>query len=276
MYLEFEFFVDPPIPGKDILIAELSEIGFESFTENENTLNAYIQDNFFDEKNLDKINLLKNPAFKISYLQKKIEDQNWNAVWESNFEPIEVEDKILVRAPFHQDNNKFEYQIIISPQMSFGTGHHETTWLVLYLMLHLDLKEKTVLDIGCGTGILSIMAAKAGAKTINAIDIDDWSYENTKDNILLNNTVNINVEKGNSELITGRIFQVILANINKNVLLMDLKFYSQSLMHGGILILSGFFDVDVNEISSEAQKNNLNIIDISTKNHWVAMKLEKE
>ena len=159
--------------------------------------------------------------------------------------------------------------------MSFGTGHHETTWLVMKLMLGLDFKNKKVLDMGCGTGILSILASMAGAENVSAIDIDHWSIANTKDNIALNNAVHINVEKGDSDLIKNQIFEVILANINKNVLLVDIKKYAQSFANNGTLILSGFFDVDTSEIIAEANKNSLFLTETLVKNHWAALKFEK-
>ncbi len=229
-YIEFSAKVEPLEIGKEILIAELAEIGFESFIDFEEGIRAYIKENDFKNELINDISLIANPNFKIQYEIKQIQNQNWNKTWEESFSPIIVNDECAIRAPFH-DNFGLQYEIVINPQMSFGTGHPETTYLMIEKMLGLEMNGDAVLDMGCGTGVLAILAAKKGATKVVAIDIDDWAYENTLENIRNNSCEEILVKKGGAELIEGLSFNLILANINRNILLNDIKYYSKALQH---------------------------------------------
>lgn len=257
----------------ELLIAELAEVGFESFVENENCLQAYIAADIFDEGLLIDL----QQAYDFSYEQQVIEKTNWNEEWEKNYQPVEVADKVRVRAIFHEPNPKFGYEILITPKMSFGTGHHETTSLMLETQLELLYEGKRVLDAGCGTGILAIMAFLLGAKEVEAFDNDEWAIENTKENIQLNKASNIRAFLGTIEnvLYEGNMYGIILANINKNVLLKDIPSYAQVLEAKGDLLLSGFYEADVVEIEAVAKLNSLSVVGKKTKNNWVALHLKK-
>lgn len=266
-YLEFSFLIKPISPVRDILVASLSETGFESFVETETGLLAYIPKKEFNTSDFEMMNIFKNSDFKISWEIKTIPHENWNAVWESNFEPITVRKKCCIRAPFHNARPDFEYDIVIEPKMSFGTGHHSTTYLMIKKLLELDIKNRPVLDMGCGTGVLAILASKMGADPVMAIDIDELAYNNTFENIIINKCA-INVYKGGADLLQGKTFHAILANINRNVLLKDMQTYSSSLQNSGNLVMSGFFESDIAEISREAFKNGLKLEDKQTHNTW--------
>jgi ribosomal protein L11 methyltransferase len=259
----------------DILIAELNEIGYESYDETDEGLQAYILEKSFDIDKVKKLQANEIPNIQIDYEWELIKTQNWNAVWESNFNPITVEDKCIIRAPFHTDTPKCEFEIIIEPKMSFGTGHHETTFLMLKTMLDLDFKNKTVLDMGCGTGVLAILAKMKGATDITAIDIDEWAYNNTIENIERNSSLDIKVFQGDASLLTDQQFDVIIANINRNILLEDIKHYSKVLKSGGTLLLSGIYDKDLTLIKTETSENNLEYISYIEKNSWVAARFTK-
>lgn len=206
--------------------------------------------------------------------KKEIEQVNWNSEWEKNFKPIQVEDKVSIRAPFHPKTD-LPYEIVIEPKMSFGTGHHETTYAMLQQLLNLELVNKSVLDMGCGTGILAIFAEMKGAKPIDAIDIDAWCYENSLENIKRNNCSNISVYKGDASLLANKKYDVIIANINRNILLNDIGTYSQSLNEKGILLLSGFYKEDIQTIDEEALKYSLKKEIVLEKNKWVSIKYLK-
>jgi len=230
-YKEYTFTVSPPYPGIEILIAELAELGFESFDESENGLKAYIQENIDSEKAVKALDILQSAEFEIDYSTKTIQQENWNARWESEFKPIEVGTKCRIRAPFHPEK-KVDYEIVISPKMAFGTGHHATTYLMLRFILREEMQDKQVLDMGCGTGVLAILASMKKAAHIDAIDIDPWSYENTLENARLNRINNIAVFEGDSSLLGKKKYDFILANINRNVLLKDMETYSGCLIKG--------------------------------------------
>ena len=198
IYLEYTFKVDPLQPTSDILIAQLGEAGFESFVENEDGVLAYIQKKDWSNELLEAVAILKNENFKIDFHLKEIEQENWNATWESNFNPIQVDDVCVVRAPFHEKPHG-TYDIVIEPKMSFGTGHHETTYMMLQHILDHDFKDKSVLDMGSGTGVLAILAAMKGAKSVDAVDIDHWCYVNAKENVTRNNCEHIHVFEERSE-----------------------------------------------------------------------------
>lgn len=273
-YIKVDFTIRPPEPFRDILIASLSEAGFESFMETETGLQAFIPESSFDSSFPDQLELLKGDLAAVSYQVETIAEQNWNAVWESDFHPIEVGDKCRIRAPFHASRD-VQYEIIVAPKMSFGTGHHETTWLMMKQMLDLEIAGKSVLDMGTGTGVLAILAAKMGAAEVVAIDNDSHAFENAIENVALNQPVDIAVEKGAADQINGRTFQVILANINKNVLLHDMQTFTDALEKEGKLLLSGFFESDVTDLVRKAETCGLRLHRKSEKNHWAVLELQK-
>ena len=241
-YIEFKAEISPLEVGRDILIAQLSEIGFESFVETDSGLEAYIQEGEFDEQELTKIPLFEHEDFQISYQTKFIKDQNWNEIWEQSFEPIMVNNTCYVRAPFHEPVKDTEFDIVIEPKMSFGTGHHETTHLMIEELLGMNLENQSVLDMGCGTGVLAILSKKKGAGYVEAIDIDEWAYNNTLENVERNNTNDINVLLGGAECLKDQQFDVIIANINRNILTNDMSHYYKVLKSNGSLLLSGFLN----------------------------------
>jgi len=277
-YVEVTAMVDPPQPWSDLLIAEMAEIGFESFEENLRGFKAYIPSADFDEEELKAINLADEEAKNVnfSFSVKKIDNENWNQVWESNFEPVDVDNKCYIRAPFHQSKPDYPYEIIIEPKMSFGTGHHETTALVVRWMLETDFRGKQVLDMGCGTGILAILAAKKGADPVLAIDNYPYAWENTIENVARNQTPNIRVELGDATLLGKETFDIILANITKNVLLEDIKVYASVLKSGGELYVSGFFSVDMKDITDKAATFGIRALASKQNKEWVAVKLLKD
>ncbi len=274
-YLRYSFTVQPLLPGRDILIYELGELGFDSFEETPEGLHAYIPEPAPDTKQIEALAEQYKEAFTFSYTTEAIAERNWNAEWEAHFQPIEVSSECIICAPFHTLDKPYRLRLLIQPQMSFGTGHHETTWLMARKMLDIPLSGKTVLDMGCGTGILAILARKLGAAATTAIDIDEWSYRNTLENIELNDTSGILVEKGDAQLLPGRSFQVILANINRNVLLADLPVYAEALETEGILLLSGIFTTDIPLITEKAQSLGLSLAGQHEKNNWALLGFKK-
>ena len=274
IYLEYNFTISPKEPATEILIAELGAVGFESFVENENGVTAYIQKNDWFSEILESIFILDSKEFSIDYNQKEVAQTNWNAEWEKNFTPIQVDDLVSIRAPFHENPN-LKYDIVIEPKMSFGTGHHETTHMMVQHLLNLDLEDKKTLDMGCGTGILAIFAEMKGAKPIDAIDIDNWCYENSLENVSRNNCTDIAVYEGDSSSLINQKYDVIIANINRNILLMDMKIYTNCLNKGGVLLLSGFYQEDIPIIDAKVSKYNLKLETFIERNNWVALKYNK-
>jgi ribosomal protein L11 methyltransferase len=274
-YIEFSATIIPIEMGRDILIAELAGVGFESFVETEKGIKAYIQSNQFNKEDINEIRVINNSEFNITYQTNVIEDQNWNEEWEKSFNPINVENRCYIRAQFHDKIDNIEYDIIINPKMSFGTGHHETTYLMIKRLLELNLTNKKVLDMGCGTGVLAILAKMKKAQFVEAIDIDEWAYTNTLENIRNNNCEEITVKHGGVELINNTVFDLILANINRNVLLNDLKEYAKALSNNGDLLLSGFFNSDKDVLITEASKHNLKEIYSEKKKDWTILHLTK-
>ncbi len=255
----------------DILVAELGQAGFESFTENPDGVEAYIQKADWDAGLLDDIQILQSEEVTFSYEVKEIEQVNWNEEWEKNFEPIVVADQVSIRAPFHQ-NPGLKYDIVIEPKMSFGTGHHETTHLMIQHLMDLDLHGKKVLDMGCGTGILAIFAEMKGAAAIDAVDIDNWCYENSLENVERNHCHHISVFEGDASLLKPAAYDVIIANINRNILLKDMPVYAGSLKENGILLLSGFYTEDIEKINASAESNGLKQDKKLIRNNWVGLK----
>lgn len=255
-YIECDFHVDPLQLATDILMAELGDRGFESFVETDTGVLAYILKSEWKDSILEGIFIFKNPNVDIAWSKKEIAQKNWNAEWEKDFHPIRVGDNCMVRAPFHEPED-VEFDIVIAPKMSFGTGHHETTHMMLKHILETDFTNKTVLDMGCGTGILAILAKMRGAKTVDALDVDAWCYLNSIENVQRNNGFGIIVRQGDIELLKGKKYDIVLANINRNVLLQDIPIYAQCLNSYGTLFLSGFYFVDLTAISSKCASCNL-------------------
>lgn len=275
IYIGYHFTIEPVELGSEILLAELGETAFESFVENENGLSAYVQKEFWNENILNDIYILKNEEFKISYTFEEIDQVNWNEEWEKNFEPIDVDGKCHVRAPFHEKTNA-EFDIVIEPKMSFGTGHHETTHMMIQHLLETDVTNKKTLDMGCGTAILAILAEMKGAQPIDAIDIDNWCYLNSIENAERNNCKHITVYEGDATLLKGKKYDVIIANINRNILLNDMQQYVDCLNQGGILFLSGFYTEDISIINASCIEKGLNYVKKFERNNWVALKYVKQ
>lgn len=261
---------------RDLLINGLSAIGFDTFEETENGFKAYIPISDFNQEILDQSLAEYREMFSFKYEEKLIPYQNWNEVWESNFEPLEISDQCYVRATFHQPRPEFRYEIVIDPKMAFGTGHHQTTAMMMQWMLEEEFRGKTVLDMGCGTGILAILASKLGASEIVAIDYDPICCESTLENSRLNKIENIDAFCGSKEVIPGRLFDIILANINRNILLDQLERYAEALSGNGILYLSGFYKgEDLEMIKEKANTLNLKFEGFKEDKNWVAARFTR-
>ncbi|MGV8812902.1 MAG: 50S ribosomal protein L11 methyltransferase [Gelidibacter sp.] len=271
IYIGYQFKVEPLQPGTEILIAELGYAGFESFVETEEGVTAYIQKDEWNANILDDIYILSSDEFKISYSFEEIEQVNWNEEWEKNFNPIVVDGICSVRAPFHE-KPKTEYDIVIEPKMSFGTGHHETTHMMIQHILKNEFTGKSVLDMGCGTGVLAILAEMKGAKTVDAIDYDNWCYLNSLENVERNNCAHITVLEGDASLLTNQKYDTIIANINRNILLNDMASYVKCLNPEGTLFVSGFYNDDIPAIEEECNKYGLTCVESLERNNWVALK----
>lgn len=271
IYIGYHFNVQPLQPGVEILIAELGYAGFESFVETDKGVTAYIQKEDWNEGILNDIHVLSSDEFIISYDFNEIEQTNWNQEWEKNFKPIVVDDFVTVRAPFH-DKPTTKYDLIIEPKMSFGTGHHETTHMMIQHILKNDFKDKSVLDMGCGTGVLAILAEKVGASQLDAIDIDNWCYLNSLENVERNNCEHILVYEGDVRLLEEKKYDVIIANINRNILLADIPQYAKCLNEVGMLFLSGFYKEDIPLIEAKCNENMLKLAEIIQRGQWVSLK----
>ena len=271
IYLGYYFKVAPLQPAVEILIAELGYAGFESFVETQEGVTAYIQKEEWQPAILDGIHILKSEEFKISYTSEEIAQTNWNAEWEKSFQPIIVDNQCVVRAPFHPKQDT-TYDIIIEPKMSFGTGHHETTHMMIQHILKNNFKGKSVLDMGCGTGVLAILTEKRGALKIDAIDIDNWCYLNSIENTERNHCKNVSVYEGDVNLLKSKSYDTIIANINRNILLKDLESYIGCLNPNGELYLSGFYKDDISLIKEKCNMHGLKHVETLEKNHWVALK----
>ncbi|AKH93754.1 50S ribosomal protein L11 methyltransferase [Elizabethkingia anophelis] len=272
-YLEFDFKIEPVEPWNEILMAELIEQGFDSFTENPDGILAYIQAELLNEEELKNQWLLNHDEVKISYTYKEMPNINWNEEWEKNFQPINVEDKVLIRAEFHESQG-LEEEIIIQPKMSFGTGHHATTYLMIQQMMDMDFQGKKVLDMGCGTSVLAIYAKKKGASDVLGIDIDEWAVENSRENAERNNSP-MRVELGTADNLGQEKFDIILANINRNILISDIPRYVEVLEPGGSLLLSGLCFFDVDDILQVCNEQNLQLQKKLQREEWVSLLLTK-
>ena len=278
-YYEFEFNYQPKheVIG-DVLMAILGDVGFESFVEEETVLKAYIQQHLLDEEALkESIQNFPLDVESITYHYQEAEDKNWNEEWGKNFfQPIVIGNECVIHSTFHTDVPQAKYDIIINPQMAFGTGHHETTSLVIRELLRLDLTDKALLDMGCGTSILAILAHKRGAKPITAIDIDSWCVENSKENCKLNQIDAIQVKLGDAGLLKNEgPFDLIIANINRNILLQDMEHYSARLSHSGQIVMSGFYTEDIPLLEKRATELGLALKRTNEQNNWACILLEK-
>ncbi|MBP2281858.1 ribosomal protein L11 methyltransferase [Flavobacterium sp. CG_23.5] len=271
IYIGYHFTIEPKELGSEILIAELGEKAFESFAETETGISAFVQKDLWDETILDNIYILQSEEFKIDYTFEEIEQVNWNEEWEKNFEPIDVEGNCHVRAPFHPKTDA-EFDIVIEPKMSFGTGHHETTHMMIQHLLEIDVTGMKTLDIGCGTAILAILAEMKGAQPIDAIDIDNWCYLNSIENAERNNCKHITVYEGDASLLKDKKYDLIIANINRNILLNDMQSYFDCLNPKGTLLLSGFYEEDIPFIDSSCTEKGLHYVKKFQKNNWVSLK----
>jgi len=259
----------------ELLIAELGTIQFDSFQEMDDSLEAYIDEAIFDEKHLNSI--LEKYHILQGVQIEKLDNINWNEEWEKNFDPVFIEDKVQIRAIFHEPKPGFTHDVIITPKMSFGTGHHETTHLIVAEQLTIDHGNKRILDVGTGTGILAIMAHKLGARSITATDIDDWCIENCKENFGLNHMADFTILQGTiSNLTLSGTYDIIYANINKNVLMEELPIYSGLLAENGILVLSGFYSEDIDDLKEKAAQNDLFFMHSRSRNNWSMMQLSHQ
>ncbi len=274
-YIELKCRVVPAEPGYEILIAELAELGYDSFVENEDELLAYITEDDFEKDALDKLDILSLDNFEVSFERTLVKDQNWNAKWEEDYSPVLIDNRVSIRAPFHEKPD-VEFDIEIMPKMSFGTAHHATTAQMIQCLLEKDVKGMDVLDMGSGTAVLAILASMKGAKSIDAIDNDEWAYNNALENVERNNCDNIRVELGDAALLKGRKYDFIIANINRNILLADLKFYAESLKSKSELLMSGFYEEDIPKLKEEAKKWGIVYVSHRVKDLWVASKWIKE
>ena len=280
-YYELRFTYNSPIDKSiinDVLAAELGEIGFESFVESEDGIWAYISEQLYDETVLEgKLKEFPMQNVGIHFAKQFIESKDWNEEWEKNyFKPIRIGNECIIRASFHEPEPGYAFNIIIDPKMAFGTGNHETTFLMISEILKLDLEGKDLLDMGCGTAVLAILAKMKKASKVVGIDIDEWAYNNAQENIHLNHTDDIQLALGGAEQIpTFGTFDVVFANINRNILLNDMRHYARNMKSGALLFMSGFYTQDIPFIKAECERNGLNFLSYAEKNNWVAVKTQK-
>lgn len=275
-YIEVKLNINPEF--SDIFMAELGEIGYETFTEEAEGLNAYITEDLFSEENLDEIMERYLAMTPISYSYSTLEKKNWNEEWEKNYEPIlAANGRVRVRANFHEPDPNIQYELLINPKMSFGTGHHETTSMVLSLQMKIDHQAKKVLDVGCGTGILAIFASKLGASEVAGFDIEEWAAENSRENVQLNACDNVVIRQGTIEDEPADQYDIILANINRNILMRDIPKYVEFMKAApSKLIVSGFYQHDIEDIEKVANESGLVKTHTENKNNWAAVIFERK
>ena len=262
-------------PFSDILIARLNEIEFESYLEYQNGLKAYIPTQLLDQNDfkeiISDISKLTDLSFTINQIKKK----NWNEIWEKSYSPIFINNDCVIRAHFHPPISNVKHEIIITPRMSFGTGHHETTSLMMNAMFDLNIKQKTVLDIGTGTGVLAILASKLGARNIVGIDSDEWAFKNANENAVLNNISNIDFFHADANFIGKKKYDVLLANINRNIILNDIEIYVKAMRDSSEILLSGFFQDDISLILKKTEQLGLDLVVLKNKNKWQMLHLKR-
>jgi len=275
IYTQISFKLNPDnTENREILVAMLSDLAFESFDESDEQVMGYIPGESVDLEEIEAITSLL--PFSVATENEMIPDKNWNEVWEKNyFKPLLIGNRCLVRAPFHTEFEPAEFELVIEPKMAFGTGNHETTTLVAEQILNMDLTGKTVLDMGCGTGILGMLASLKGAKSVIAIDIDTWSFESTVENARLNNILNLEAKLGDASLLGTETFEIIFANIHKNVIINDLPVYESVLQSGGKIYLSGFYTHDMPDVKAKAESLGLVEAGFQEKNNWVVYTFRK-
>ena len=274
-YIEVDIELKKTVPYNEILIALLNDIKFNSYYENDNGLKAYIEESNFDldllKQKLEKIKEIENLSYKVN----KLENNNWNKNWEESFTPVIINKNCIVRAIFHEKPYNINYDIVITPKMSFGTGHHETTSLMMQYMFSLSFDNKNILDLGSGTGILSILASKLKAKEIHAIDFDKWAFINSKENILLNNVKNVSCVLGDIDSVIFKKYDILLININRNIILSQMNKYKDLMSVNSDILLSGFISDDTNLILNQAKKLDLKLINKKNKKEWNLLHLKK-
>ena len=271
-YSRLQVICDPEF--SELLMAEIGEIGFDSFLETDKGFEAYVEMEKYDKDQLLVIKDKYSKQTTVLFYQDRIQKQNWNEEWEKSYQPIIVDGKCLIRADFHKIEESYPYELIITPKMSFGTGHHQTTYLMIKNQMTIDHRDKRVMDAGCGTAILSVMASKLGAREVEAFDIDEWSVSNGKENIEVNGCTNIRHQQGRlSELPFEGKFDIILANINKNVLLDEMKLYKEYLHPHGLLLLSGFYTEDIPDVLLTASQLGLTEVSRDERENWAALLL---
>lgn len=259
----------------DILVAQLSDLGYQSFMETTVGLKAYIDEREFDFATVQELPIHDMFPGKIEWQHQIIPNQNWNSIWEKNFQPVVIDDQCLIRAPFHNREKDYPFEIVIEPKMSFGTGHHPTTFLMIRWILETDLQDKKVLDMGSGTGILSIMSSLKGAREVLAIDNDEWAFQNALENVEQNKRNNVQVIQGTTNSLQQEQFDVILANINLNILLQDIPDYTKHLKNNGMLIVSGIYRDDMSRINEAAESCGLESMGYREEKRWVAVAFKK-
>lgn len=274
IYIEYQFTITPLEPWNDVLIAQLGESGFESFVETETGVTGYVLKSLDTDSILENVDVMSSELVDIAFAKAEIAPTNWNAEWEKNFNPITVDNRCEVRAPFHEPSG-VEYDIVIEPKMSFGTGHHQTTHMMIQHLLQEDLTGQTVLDMGSGTGVLAILAQMRGATAVDAIDIDTWCYENALENVDRNKANKVEVLLGGAELLDGKAYDFIIANINRNILLQDIPRYGNSLKAGGRILFSGFYTEDLELIKAACHEIGIYYDSHIVKDNWVGLKMIK-
>jgi ribosomal protein L11 methyltransferase len=267
-----------PSEFNEILIAELNDQGYDSFEEKEDGIDAYIAETAYQEEVLTKLAEKYHNLFSFSFSKEKLENKNWNEEWEKNFQPVVISGQCIVRASFHRPDKKYQYDIVINPKMSFGTGHHETTSMMIENQLGVNHAGKNIMDAGSGTGILAIMASKLGASHVSAFDIEEWSFENLQENTQLNGCHNIFTALGDIGSVSLPLpaYDIILANINKNVLMAEIPLYAEKLSAGGVLMLSGFYTSDCADLENIAEKHGLKKTGSNEKNRWASLIFKKK
>ena len=274
-YTEVDIKLNPVVPFADILVAKLNQIEFESYNEDENGVKAYVQTHLLNETAVKEIISEVAELCELTFTINKVKQENWNKKWESNFEPVYINDRCVIRAHFHADFPDVEQEIIITPKMSFGTGHHETTSLVMNEMFGIDFKDKSVLDMGSGTGVLAILAAKLGANSLIGIDFDEWAFENAEENAQLNSVDNIDFIHGDAGAIRDETFDIILANINRNIILQDIATYVGAMNEKSEILFSGFLKEDIPLILEKSEQLGLELVVSKHKNKWQMLHLKK-